>query len=108
MTPGVYFLDFFFFSASGAHNFEKLADFNVFRQCTKFFRRELVPALRAIGVVEFSEKYGAQVYNFAHGKKEADRPQESLRARPPSFEAIVRIIKPKPAITSSFSNLVPS
>ena len=77
VTPGVYFLDFFFFSASGAHDFEKLADLDVFRQCSKFFRRELVPALRAIGIVEFSEKFGAQVNDFAHGKKEADRPQES-------------------------------
>ncbi|MGB5620765.1 MAG: hypothetical protein WBM78_28240, partial [Desulfobacterales bacterium] len=30
-----------------------------------------------IGVVEFSEKFGAQVNDFAYGKKEADRPQES-------------------------------
>jgi hypothetical protein len=29
VTPGVYFLDFFFFSASGAHDLEKLADLNV-------------------------------------------------------------------------------
>ncbi|MGB5421751.1 MAG: hypothetical protein WBN03_06315 [Desulfobacterales bacterium] len=70
-------MDFFFFSASGAHDFEKLADLNVFRKCSKFFCCKLVPALRAIGVVEFSEKFGAQVYNFAYGKKEADRPQES-------------------------------
>jgi hypothetical protein len=36
-------------------------------------------ALHATGFVEFQEKFGAQVHNFAFGKKEAYRAPGTLR-----------------------------